>query len=255
MLFGMRALSTKLPNWVNQCRLKLFPPGCLFCHQPLRVESHCCRECLEKVVTISPSCCRICGVPLAESLAPGPCGKCLSSPPAQASSVSLFAYRGGVRDAMLRWKLGSDDAAVRWLIGVAENRLTELFKPEDMLLPVPMPLSRMRKSGQHHAADLCRMIAQVTGSTWDWRILRRRGQQARQSELSGVARRKNLRKSFYVDEDYLKLIRLDKGITGKVWVVDDIVTTGTTLDYAAKALRPLKHPVHAFSLARTLQNE
>jgi len=156
---------------------------------------------------------------------------------------------------MLRWKLGSDDAAVRWLIGVAENRLTELFKPEDMLLPVPMPLSRMRKSGQHHAADLCRMIAQVTGSTWDWRILRRRGQQARQSELSGVARRKNLRKSFYVDEDYLKLIRLDKGITGKVWVVDDIVTTGTTLDYAAKALRPLKHPVHAFSLARTLQNE
>ena len=251
----MRVLSTKLPNLVNQCRWKLFPPGCLFCHQPLREESHCCRECLEKVVTISASCCRICGVPLAESLAPGPCGKCLSSPPAQANSVSLFAYRGEVRDAMLRWKLGSDDAAVHWLIGVAENRLTELFKPEDLLLPVPMPLSRMRKSGQHHAADLCRMIAQVTGSKWDWRLLRRRGEQERQSALSGVARRKNLRKSFHVDGDYLKSTQLNEAVTGKVWVVDDVVTTGATLHHAAKALRPLKRPVSAFSLARTLQNE
>ncbi len=169
--------------------------------------------------------------------------------------MSLFAYKGGVREALLRWKLGGDDAAIRWLLNVAENRLTELFKPEDLLLPVPMPLSRMRKSGQHHAADLCRMIAQVTGSTWDWRILRRRGVQVRQSALSGVARRKNLRKSFHVDGDYLESVGLRKGMTGKLWVVDDIVTTGATLHHAAKALRPLKQPVYAFSLARTLLNE
>lgn len=255
MLFAMRALSTKVPGWVNQCRRKLFPPGCLFCHQPLQEEAHCCRDCLEKIETLSPSYCRICGMAMAESLAPGPCGKCLATPPAQVNTVSLFAYRGGVREALLRWKLGSDDAAVRWLLNVADNRLIELFKPEDLLLPVPMPLSRMRQSGQHHAADLCRMIAQVTGSTWDWRILRRRGVQVRQSALSGVARRKNLRKSFYVDEDYMESIRLKKGMAGKVWIVDDIVTTGATLHHAAKALRPLKQPVNAFSLARTLLNE
>ena len=255
MLFGMRALSTKVAYWVNQCRRKLFPPACLFCRQPLQAEQHCCRDCLEQIAPLSPLSCRLCGIPLAESLAPGPCGKCLVSPPAQVNTVSLFAYRGGVREGLLRWKLGSDDAAVRWLISVADNRLTELFKPEDLLLPVPMPLSRMRKSGQHHAADLCRMIAQVTGSTWDWRILRRRGVQERQSALSGVARRKNLRKSFHVDGDYLKSIRLNETVAGKVWIVDDIVTTGATLHHAAKALRPLKRPVSAFSLARTLQNE
>lgn len=192
---------------------------------------------------------------MAQSLAPGPCGRCLSTPPAQVNTVSLFAYKGGVREALLHWKLGSDDAAVRWLLSVADNRLTEIFKPEDLLLPVPMPLSRMRRSGQHHAADLCRMIAQLTGSTWDWRILRRRGTPVRQSALSGVARRKNLRKSFYVDEDYLESIRLKTGVAGKVWIVDDIVTTGATLHHAAKALRPLKQPVYAFSLARTLLNE
>jgi len=169
--------------------------------------------------------------------------------------VSLFAYKGGVRDALLRWKLGSDDAAIHWLLNVANGRLSEIFQPEDLLLPVPMPLSRMRKSGQHHAADLCRFISGVTGSTWDWGILRRRGVQERQSTLSGIARRKNLRKSFHVDEDYLASIRLNEGVAGKIWVVDDIVTTGATLHHAAKALRPLKQPVSAFSLARTLLNE
>ncbi|MDT8375168.1 MAG: double zinc ribbon domain-containing protein [Mariprofundaceae bacterium] len=248
----MRVLSTRAPCWVNQCRRKLFPPGCLFCHQPLQQESHCCRDCLEKIETLGPSYCCICGMAMAESIAPGPCGKCLATPPAQVETVSLFAYRGGVREALLRWKLGSDDAAVHWLLSVAERRLTELFKPEDLLLPVPMPLSRMRKSGQHHAADLCRMIARITGSAWEWRILRRRGVQARQSALSGVARRINLRKSFYVDEDCLQSGRLQKSMAGRLWVVDDIVTTGATLHHAAKALRPLKQPVYAFSLARTL---
>lgn len=255
MLFAMRALSTKAPDWVNQCRRKLFPPGCLFCHQPLQEESHCCQECLETIETLRPSYCCLCGMAMAESIAPGPCGKCLTTPPAQVKTVSLFAYRGGVQEALLRWKLGGDDAAICWLLTVAEKRLTELFKPEDLLLPVPMPLSRMRQSGQHHAADLCRMIARVTGSTWDWRVLRRKGVQQRQSALSGAARRKNLRKSFHVNRDYSESIGLKKGVAGKLWVVDDIVTTGATLHHAAKALRPLKKPVYAFSLARTLLNE
>jgi len=255
MLFAMRALSTKAPDWVNQCRRKLFPPSCVFCHQPLQELTHCCRDCFDKIVTLSPLQCRVCGIPLAESLAPGPCGKCLASPPAQVNTVSLFAYKDGVREALLRWKLGSDDAAVHWLLSVAENKLKDVFQPEDLLLPVPMPLTRMRKSGQHHAADLCRVIAEVTGSTWDWRILRRKGEQERQSALSGVARRKNLRKSFHVDRDYLESIRLNESMTGRVWIVDDIVTTGATLHYAARALKPLKQPVYAFSLARTLLNE
>jgi len=255
MLFGMRVLSTKVPYWVNQCRKKLFPPCCLFCQKTMKEESHCCKQCLDEIKPLTPSCCQSCGVPMAESLAPGPCGKCLKSSPSQIATTSLFAYKGGVREALLRWKLGSDDAAVHWLLNVANTKLSALFSPEDLLLPVPMPLSRMRKTGQHHAADLCRMISDVTKSRWDWKILRRRGLQQRQSALSGIARRKNLRKSFHLDEDYVESVRLNEAVTGKVWIVDDIITTGATLHHAAKALAPLKQPVYAFSLARTLLNE
>ncbi|MDX8403713.1 MAG: ComF family protein [Mariprofundaceae bacterium] len=192
---------------------------------------------------------------MSEDLAPGPCGKCLRSPPFQTETTALFAYQGAVRDAILGWKLGGDDAAVHWLIQTSRQRLKSIFQSDDLLLPVPMPLSRMRKSGQHHAADLTRMIADIVGCEWEWQLLRRHGEQERQSALSGVARRKNLRKSFHLNSDYLQSIQLKKHVSGRIWVVDDILTSGATLHCASKALRSLQQPIYAFSLARTLHQK
>jgi predicted amidophosphoribosyltransferase len=109
----------------------------------------------------------------------------------------------------------------------------------------------MRKSGLHHAAGLCKIIAGISDCSWDWRMLRRVGEQARQSELSAHARRKNLRRAFRADQHY----REGMQIKGRIWVVDDILTTGTTLHCACKALRTLNRPVHAFSLARAMREE
>jgi len=115
-----------------------------------------------------------------------------------------------------------------------------------MLLPVPMPLKRMRQAGQHHAADLCRHIARITGCRWEWRLLRRTGEQARQSSLRSSARRRNLRGAFTVDMDIWNGL----AVRGKIWVVDDIYTTGSTLRFASRALAGLQQPVSAFSLSR-----
>ncbi|MDX8395263.1 MAG: hypothetical protein R8K22_02480 [Mariprofundaceae bacterium] len=166
---------------------------------------------------------------------------------------SLFSYRGPVREALLAWKLGHDDAAMRWLLETAKSRLQEIFTPHDLLLPVPMPLSRMRKSGQHHTADLCKQISMLTGCRWHWQLLRRNGEQYRQSELSGRARRKNLRKAFQVNLDHLADLDHSQFQKTRIWVVDDILTTGATLHHASKALCMLKQPIRAFSLARTLK--
>jgi predicted amidophosphoribosyltransferase len=109
-----------------------------------------------------------------------------------------------------------------------------------------MPLARLRKSAKHHAADLCRKIAAKTGSEWNWRVLRRQGKQPRQSALSGRQRQRNLRGAFTLDRNMLEQIN----VKGRLWVVDDIHTTGATLRFAARALKPLERDVHAFTLAR-----
>jgi len=246
MLEGMGALSTKYRHWVNGLVEACFPTHCLFCGERLPAGSHCCEDCMAAIEVTGRHACRCCGVSLSESMAPGPCGRCLKRPPAQASTRHLYRYSGSVREAILAWKLQNDDAALHWLVGTATPALREIFAPDDLLLPVPMPLSRMRKSGMHHAAELCKMICSQCDCSWEWRMLRRVGEQPRQSSLSGRARRRNLCKAFRLDGDY----QSPGEAAGRIWVVDDIFTTGSTLHYAARAAGRNGRPVHAFALAR-----
>ncbi len=182
-------------------------------------------------------------------LAPGPCGHCLHRPPPQAQTLSLYVYDGPVREAILGWKLEGRDAGLLWLLDAAAARLQQVFTPEDVLLPVPMPIRRMRKSGQHHAAALCCHIARIAGCRMDWRLLRRSGEQPRQSVLPGSARRRNLAHAFRLDVAHWR----DMQPVGRLWLVDDIFTTGTTVRYACRCLKQTGQPVSAFTLARVLR--
>lgn len=254
----MRKLSTNLSIWVNDIRQIIFPASCLFCHQPMSQQavqhSGCCSECLKGIQPIAHACTH-CGEPMDSNQAvQSVCGRCLSSPPAQLQSQNLFAYRGGVRDAILALKQHQNDAGVRWLLDAADQRLSTIFQPQDLLVPIPMPLTRMRQTGIHHAATLSRMIASHIGCCWDWQMLRRIGDQFRQSGLTAKQRRKNLRNAFGVCDDYIARLEkygMDSG--ARLWLIDDVMTTGATMDAAASVLR--KHGIdsHAFSLARTLK--
>ncbi len=184
-----------------------------------------------------------------ESLSPGPCGACLRQPVPQQHTHSLYVYQGAIREALLSWKLQGQAAGMVWLLQASSEQLRTLFSKHDLLIPVPMPIQRMRQSGLHHSADLCRKIAAITGSQTDWNILRRTGQHTRQSALSGKARRHNLRKAFTLNHDYQQ--RLEQHhVQGKIWVMDDILTTGATLRHACQAMQRIKLPVFAFSFAR-----
>jgi len=247
----MNTLSTKAGKLVNRASDLLFPPACLFCHAPMPSGNGCCAACLTDIAIWPRPVCQRCGVELPPAMAPGPCGNCLNKPPAQTRTYSLYQYHGPVREAILGWKLQGHEAAVRWLVEQAMPGLREVLDEHALLLPVPMPLTRMRKSGQHHAANLCRWLADDTGCVWNWRFLRRIGEQPRQSALSGAARRKNLRKAFALADDYRPRWQCLASQIEAVWIVDDILTTGSTLHYAARASLKLGKPVHVLSLART----
>jgi len=246
-------LSTRMPAWVDGVARALFPPTCLFCRQPLPGPdaARVCSDCARSIRVHGRHDCRRCGRVIPADLAPGPCGRCLSHPPPQAETHALYVYDGAVRRAILDWKLAGDDGGVRWLLTAAGGQLRQWLAADDLLLPVPMPLARMRASGQHHAADLCRMLAAIAGCRWDWRLLRRTGEQPRQSALTGLARRRNLRRAFTVDAAYADA----QILPSRLWLIDDILTTGTTARCAARALARLKRPVHVLSLARAGKTE
>jgi predicted amidophosphoribosyltransferase len=136
-------------------------------------------------------------------------------------------------------------------VDAAAPTIREKIDEHSLLLPVPMPLSRMRKHGQHHAANLCKWLADDTGCIRNLHLLRCIGEQPRQSALSGQARRKNLRKAFALADDYGSRWQDLADQVTSVWIVDDILTTGSTLHFAASASLKLGVPINVLSLART----
>ena len=233
---------------------QIFPPACPVCKSAFSSVDHqegCCAKCLSNIEVMPKDICRYCGIPMPTSLAPGPCGNCLSHTLPQLKTKSLFVYKGAVRDALLAWKLQGDSTGMTWLIKTSGAQLRSIFSADDLLIPVPMPLDRMRRSGLHHSANLCQLISKETGAKMDWRILRRSGVDKRQSSLKGSARQVNLCKAFQVTDDYSVKLSTHKA-KGKIWVIDDILTTGATLRHACKAMRRTNEPVFAFSFARTL---
>ncbi len=230
-----------IPSWV-------FPACCLFCNQRLPTTDHgCCGHCLSHISPWSPHHCQRCGRVLPEALGGGPCGTCLQQAPAYLSSFSLYQYKGAVRDALLQWKREGHDAAIHWLLDTATPAMQDVIHTDDLLLPIPMPLSRMRQSGLHHAADCCRYLAAQYRCDWQWRLLRRVGRQIRQSSLHADERQKNMRAAFTLDPQYLPLTKHYR----RIWLVDDIITTGATMNHAALCLKRHAISTHAWSLTHT----
>ncbi len=247
MLMPMPALSIKA---LSKLQSMVFPYTCPLCATPLDETEGCCSDCLQNISPIPQSTCLSCGIPLNPTLAPGPCGACLKKTLPQQQTHHLYLYQNVVRDAILAWKLQGQDMALNFLIQAATPQLKQLFSKQDILLPVPMPMYRMRRSGLHHSADLCQKIAHITGAQFNWQILRRKGVHQRQSSLHGKARQRNLHRAFQLSLSATS--RLDTySSKGKIWVVDDILTTGATLRHACQVAKQLKRPIFAFSFART----
>jgi len=142
--------------------------------------------------------------------------------------VHLFVYRGTVREAILAWKLSGRMAPLAALLDLALPRLQGIVAPEDMLVPVPSAAASIRRYGMHPAATLARLLARRLGCRWSSRVLARCGDDPRQSSLPAHARRKNLARAF--------VLAHRPSVDGRIWLVDDIYTTGTTVRRAFSVL-------------------
>ncbi|MDQ7004211.1 MAG: double zinc ribbon domain-containing protein [Ghiorsea sp.] len=231
----------------------IFPHACKLCGTNIDSPQSCCESCLQNITIMPKFNCASCGVPLEASLAPGPCGSCLTTALPQQQTHHLYLYEGKVRDAILAWKLQGQDNGMQWLLDAGKQQITSLFSPHDLLIPVPMPLYRMRRSGLHHSADLCQKVASISGASVNWEILRRTGNDKRQSSLQGKARQHNLRQAFTLSQSHIQHI-IGSQQYRKIWVLDDIFTTGATLRHACLVMKQTKRPIFAFSFARTLHN-
>ena len=188
-----------------------------------------CSDCLQKLPMLGCNRCPGCGGELDGALAQ--CRQCLSMPPRPWSkTVSIFKMEELGKLAIYQLKFSGNTAMAR---AIAELAYPLLNNPEflqcDMIVPVPLYWTRRLQRGYNQSEVLAKMLSRYLHIPVKTPLKRVRAT-IRQATLNREERLKNLKNAF-------KVPNADK-VTGKtILLVDDVLTTGSTLHACAEALR------------------
>jgi len=226
----------------------LLPPRCLSCGEEISATHALCPACWRKLTFLGEPCCACCGLPFAHDLGSGAlCGACTRAPPAYDRARSTLRYDEGSRRLVLSFKHGDRlhgaPAFGDWMRRAGAGMLADA----DLLVPVPLHWTRLLRRRYNQAALLAYAIRGAGGPPVAPDALRRRRRTASQGNFGADGRRRNVRHAF----------DLKPGISVrglKIVLVDDVLTTGATVEECARVLkRGGALRVDVITLARTLR--
>lgn len=215
----------------------LYPLECVGCGGTGRV---ICERCADDLPVLEPPFCRICS-------APGNferCRACTESVRHFDGIRAPFRYDGALRQAILALKYGGIRAAAPQLGDMLANFLEGNPLPGAIVAPVPMHTRRLRERGYNQAELLARRVARHCNLQYEERLLfRTRQVQPQAGVRNAVERAVNVADSIAVSAD--------SEIAGAgIILVDDVATTGSTLETCAAALKQAgATPVWGLTLA------
>lgn len=214
------------------------PERCPACNGP--TAGGFCAGCAAELPRIGHAC-GVCGLP-------SPVRRC----PRERGDWHVLAVRAPFRYAppldayLVRLKFGNGRALGRALALAAAPSLAEAGTAEPLLVPVPLSRERLVERGYNQATEIARALARELGLTLAVSVAARRAPAAPQSRLGARARRANVAGSFVVARPL--------AVRGRpVVIVDDVITTGATVNALAAALLAAgAERVEAWAVARTI---
>lgn len=228
----------------------ILPPLCLGCGEIVAEPGSLCAVCWQGFSFISAPHCERCGVPFAEDLgSDARCVDCLKRPPRFRRARATLVYDGQSRRLVLPFKHGDRTdmgrAYGRWMAQAG----AELLAEAELVAPVPLHWRRLFTRRYNQALLLAKSLSRESGVALAPDLLRRRRWTGSQAGLKAKERRRNVRQAFEVHP------RWTGGVEGKaVLLVDDVLTTGATVEACAGALqRAGARHVDVLTLARVVR--
>ena len=208
-----------------------------------------CEGCWASIRFFTPPLCDRCGGPVARmAAAPGePCPRCAAQRSLDQSGA-LGPYEGVLRELVHALKYGGRRSVAPRLSSLLRQRCAGVLVEADALVPVPLHWRREWSRGFNQAAAIALGLGLPR-----WRLLRRARRTRPQADLEAAERRRNVRGAFALRRGPHAL-RLARRLSGAcVVLVDDVSTTGATLEACAAVLRDSgAAEVRAVTVARTL---
>jgi len=209
------------------------PPQCPCCEKFLEEgQQGVCSNCLSEIRWIVPPFCSICGIPfISKEIEGHPCGACMTHRKYFTMARALGAFEGSLQEAIYRWKYEGKTHLTPFLAEWMAEGLNRYWEPDslDLLIPVPLHPQRLRQRGFNQALLLVKELSRRTGIPYPKTILQKKKSTIPQVNLSGVEREKEVRGTFHV-------IGREELLGKSVLLVDDVYTTGATVNECSKVL-------------------
>ena len=210
----------------------VLPPRCLACRSAVEAQGSLCIDCWSGLDFIAGPVCAACGLPFAFEIGPGAvCAACAARPPKFDRARAALVYGEKSRDLILGLKHGDRTevapALARWLARAGAQLIAEA----DLVAPVPLHRFRLLARRHNQAALIAAALPGARGKLAPDLLIRRRRTPS-QGGLSARERRRNVAGAFAVRPAWRPKL------AGKrVLLVDDVHTTGATLEACARVLR------------------
>jgi len=214
-----------LYNWLNNVQQWLYPPRCTLCGAPGVGRDDLCSPCRTALPrNLNP--CHQCGLPL-EGPGNHLCGRCLKKAPPFDRAVIPLLYQPPLDSLILALKFHQGLAHSRLLGHLLTTAVEASDSRPQLILPVPLHPKRLRERGYNQALEIARPVAEGLAIPLSLDHVRRTRHTETQTRLKYKERHKNMRGVFEVTRE----------VPAHVAIVDDVVTSGSTVSALAKALK------------------
>ena len=217
---------------IDSCVELLYPKRCVACDRVLlkiEIEMGFCKSCARRVKLVGRTYCLKCGAPMRNEAEM--CGNCINTQHVFNQSKAIFRYTGDMKNAMYRFKYANKRCYGEVFAKHAVKNYGSWIKEAnfDVIIPVPMYDKKKRKRGYNQAEVFAKELSKETGVPVENGIVRREIETVAMKQLNRQKRKKNLLNAFILAKNVVQF--------RKVLIVDDIYTTGTTMDEVAKTLK------------------
>ena len=202
----------------------LLPVSCGLCNSATNSHLALCQPCLNELPYLGDSC-PGCASPSRSTTL---CGKCQKQQPSYDQTLALLLYQQPVNTLIQQFKFNRKLEYSRLFSELLAERLALFAEPPDLIIPVPLHSSRLRSRGYNQAWELTKHLSKIADIPASHKLCSRIKKTPLQTGLKASERKQNLKQAFAVTGNV-------KGL--HVCVVDDVMTTGSTLEAIAAVLK------------------
>lgn len=204
-----------------------FPRRCPICDSVVVYGKDICEECEKRISYVADPSCKKCGKQISSEQSEY-CSDCSRKIHHYKQGKSIFLYQKGMKRSMYRFKYAGRKEYASFYARIAKERIQYwvTHRGIEVIIPIPLHRHRQNKRGYNQAEVFAKSLGDYLQLPVDTKLVKRIKNTIPQKELNDKQRKDNLKGAFQLQTNIVKY--------RKILLVDDIYTTGSTIDAVAK---------------------